>query len=158
MEHTLALTAGRTSDPLAGGLVHWTRNQTFKQAEDYTHGLRLLEKARTELDDQLRHPTPAALTVYGSLHLSSAHLASRAGDTDTTRDHLAAAHELTARLDTSDQRHSRNNAGSPRSRPDWNPKYVRRLPRWSAYTAGPIRNSPVLPPGSASPADRTIPP
>ncbi|MGQ0773903.1 MAG: helix-turn-helix domain-containing protein [Pseudonocardiales bacterium] len=105
VEHKLALAAEHTSDLLMGGLVYWTRNQTFKEAGDYPHGLRLLETARTELEDQLRRPTPAALTVYGRLHLSSAYLASLTGDAATTREHWAAARELAARLGTSDQVH-----------------------------------------------------
>ena len=61
--------------------------------------------ARDQLDDQLRTPTPAALTVCGSLHLRSVTLASRAGDAEGARTHLAAARELAARLKTGDQVH-----------------------------------------------------
>src|SRR5262249_2094400 len=103
VEHKLAMSAEHTSDPLAGGLVHWPRNQTFHTAGAYARGLRLMESARIDLEDELRRPPPAALTVYGSLHLSSAYLASRAGDAATTRDHLTAARDLSVRLGTSDQ-------------------------------------------------------
>ncbi|MGH3929812.1 MAG: helix-turn-helix domain-containing protein [Pseudonocardiaceae bacterium] len=105
VEHRLALAAERSGDPLALGVVHWARVQSFKAAGDYAHGLRLMDSARTELEDQLRRPTPAALTVYGSLHLSSVTLASRVGDAAGVRDHLAAARELTTRLGTGDQVH-----------------------------------------------------
>ncbi|MGH3911887.1 MAG: helix-turn-helix domain-containing protein [Pseudonocardiaceae bacterium] len=105
VEHKLALAAERSGDPLAQALVHWTRNQTLQQVGDYAHGLRLLDIARAGLEDQLRRPTPAALTVYGSLHLSSAYLAAQSGDATTTRDHLAAARELATRLGGSDQVH-----------------------------------------------------
>lgn len=97
--HHLTETAHRASDPLAGGLAQWVRAQSFQSGGDYTHGLQLTDTARTDLDDELRRrPSPATLTVVGSLHLRSVTLASRAGDTATTRDHLAAARELAARL------------------------------------------------------------
>ncbi|MGQ0776797.1 MAG: helix-turn-helix domain-containing protein, partial [Pseudonocardiales bacterium] len=105
VEHKLALAAEHSGDPLARGLAHWTRVQTFQSAGEYSLGLRLMEKARAELDDQLRNPTPGALTVYGSLHLRSVTLASRAGDAQATQEHLAAAQELTTRLGTDDQVH-----------------------------------------------------
>src|SRR5690606_8911626 len=47
----------------------------------------------------------AALTVYGILHLRSVTLASRAGDTDTTRAHVAAARDLAPRLGGPDPVH-----------------------------------------------------
>jgi len=105
VEHKLAIAAEHSGDPLAGGLVYLARQHSLKEAGDDTHGLLLMETARTELEDQLRRPTPAALTVYGLLHLSSAYLAARTGDTATTREHLAAAQELTTRLGTGDQVH-----------------------------------------------------
>jgi transcriptional regulator with XRE-family HTH domain len=99
VEHKLTDAAQRTGDPLAGGLAQWVRAQGFQSAGDYVHGLRLMDTARADLDDELRRaPTAAALTVYGSLHLRSVTLASRAGDTTATRDHLTAAAELTQRL------------------------------------------------------------
>lgn len=105
IEHKLAYAAERTSDPLAGGLAHWARAQSFQSAGDYTHGLRLMATARDQLDDQLqvRTPTSGALVVCGSLHLRSVTLASRAGDADLARDHLAAARQLADRLRGADQ-------------------------------------------------------
>jgi transcriptional regulator with XRE-family HTH domain len=105
VEHKLAYAADRTADPLAGGLAQWARAQSFQAAGDYAHGLRLMDTARHDLDTELNKPTSAALTVYGSLHLRSATLASRAGDADTARDHLRAARDLAARLKTGDQLH-----------------------------------------------------
>lgn len=98
VEHKLALAAERASDPLAGGLARWARVQSLQAAGDYAHGLRVMETARAELDDLLRSPSPAALVVYGSMHLRSVTLASRAGDGDTTRTHLDAARQLAGRL------------------------------------------------------------
>lgn len=107
IEHKLAYAAERTSDPLAGGLAQWARAQSFQSAGDYTHGLRLMATARDQLDDQLqvRKPTSGALVVCGSLHLRSVTLASRAGDADLARDHLAAARELAGQLRGADQVH-----------------------------------------------------
>jgi transcriptional regulator with XRE-family HTH domain len=107
IEHKLANAAERTGDPLAGGLAQWARAQSFQAAGDYQHGLRLMTTARDQLDDQLRMPTSAALTVCGSLHLRSVTLASRAGDAEGARDHLIAARDLAARLKTGDQVHLR---------------------------------------------------
>lgn len=107
IEHKLAYAAERTGDPLAGGLAQWARAQSFQAAGDYQHGLRLMTSAREQLDDEVRtrKPTAAALSVYGSLHLRSVTLASRAGDADSTRDHLSAARELAAQMRTGDQVH-----------------------------------------------------
>ncbi|CAM3008857.1 helix-turn-helix domain-containing protein [Saccharomonospora xinjiangensis] len=106
VEHRLAAAAEHTGDPLAGALAMWVRAQTSQSAGDYTHGLLLMEHARTRFEDQLRHdPSPAALTVFGNLHLRSVTLASRAGDAHTTRAHLAEARELATRLGGPDQVH-----------------------------------------------------
>lgn len=105
VEHKLTRAAEHSGDPLAGGLAHWTRVQTFQSAGDYSHGLRLMETARAELEGELHRPTRPALIVAGSLHLRSVTLASRAGDADTTREHLTAARELASRLGTADQVH-----------------------------------------------------
>ncbi|MGW4527874.1 helix-turn-helix domain-containing protein [Amycolatopsis sp. NPDC004378] len=104
VEHKLDDTANATGDPLALGLARWTRAQSFQSAGDYDHGLRLMDTARAELDDLLRNPAPAAITMYGSLHLRAVTLASRAGDADTTQDHLDAATELASRF-PSDRSH-----------------------------------------------------
>jgi transcriptional regulator with XRE-family HTH domain len=105
IEHKLSYAAERTSDPLAGGLAQWARAQSFQAAGDYEHGLRLMDTARSDLDDELRDPAPGALAVYGSLHLRSVTLASRAGDADLTNSHLAASREVAARMRTTDQVH-----------------------------------------------------
>ena len=105
IEHKIAYAAERTGDPLAGGLAQWARAQSFQGAGDFAHGLRLMDAARAELEDQLRKPTSGALTVCGSLHLRSVTLASRAGDADLAGEHLAAARELAGRMRTGDQVH-----------------------------------------------------
>lgn len=99
VEHKLGQAAERAGDPLAGALARWTRVQSFQAAGDYTHGLRLMDTARADLDNLMhQRPTPDALVVYGSLHLRSVTLASRAGDADATHDHLAAARQLAGQL------------------------------------------------------------
>lgn len=106
VEHKLTDTAVRSGDPLAEGLALWARAQSFQAAGDYVHGLHVMDGARARLEDQLRHhPSPAAITVYGSLHLRSVTLASRAGKADLARDHVAEARALAARLGGSDQVH-----------------------------------------------------
>ncbi|PWW62515.1 transcriptional regulator with XRE-family HTH domain [Actinokineospora spheciospongiae] len=99
VEHKLTWAAERTGNPLAGALAQWTRCVTFQAAGDFTRGLRLMDTARSELDDQIRRdPADDAITVYGSLHLRSATLASRAGDGAATRSHLQAAGDLATRI------------------------------------------------------------
>lgn len=105
VEHKLDAAALATSDPLALGLARWTRAQSFQSAGDYDHGLRLMDTARADLDDLLRHdPSMTTVTMYGSLHLRAVTLASRAGDAGTTQAHLDAANEL-ATLCTTDRTH-----------------------------------------------------
>lgn len=94
VEHKLDHAAAHTGDPIAEGLARWTRVQSFQSSGDYTHGLRLITTALDDLDHVLAHPSAAALVMIGSLHLRAATLASRAGDTDTTRTHLAEAARL----------------------------------------------------------------
>lgn len=98
IEHKLGWAAEGAGDPLAVGLAQWTRINSFQAAGEYQRGLGLLEIARHQLDDHLDFTDPAAVTVYGSMHLRASTLASRAGDTDTTRDHLHAAAELSGRM------------------------------------------------------------
>ncbi|MGW9307242.1 helix-turn-helix domain-containing protein [Saccharomonospora azurea] len=106
VEHKLADAAQRASDPLADGLARWVRAQSFQSAGDYAHGLKLMDAAREQLADVLpQDSSPAALTVYGNLHLRSITLASRAGDTDTTRAHVNEARRLVTQLGSSDQVH-----------------------------------------------------
>jgi transcriptional regulator with XRE-family HTH domain len=102
VEHKLTRAAEHSGDPLAGGLAQWTRVQTFQSAGDYAHGLRLMETALADLKINHHRPT---LIIVGSLHLRSVTLASRAGDTEATHEHLTAAREMATRLGTTDQVH-----------------------------------------------------
>lgn len=96
IEHKLIWAAERSGDPLAAGLAQWTRVSTFQSAGDYARGLRILDAARSSLADRVeRDHDDAAVTVYGSMHLRAATLASRAGDASTASEHLVAAEELT---------------------------------------------------------------
>lgn len=104
IEHKLDWAAQQSGDPLAIGLSQWTRVNSFQAAGDYDRGLRVLDAARHQLVHHLDSADPAAVTVYGSMHLRAATLASRAGDAATTHGHLQAAHELSGRL-TSDRVH-----------------------------------------------------
>ncbi|SDC45415.1 helix-turn-helix domain-containing protein [Actinokineospora iranica] len=100
VEHKLTWAAEQTGNPLAGALAQRTRCVSFQSAGDFAAGLRLMDTARDELDDELRsRPAGDVITVYGSLHLRSVTLASRAGDSGTTRAHLDAARELADRID-----------------------------------------------------------
>ncbi|GAA4024729.1 hypothetical protein GCM10022247_56440 [Allokutzneria multivorans] len=98
IEHKLAWAAERSGDPLAIGLAHWTRVNSFQAAGDYDRGLHMLDTARDRLDSHLSAGSPAAITVYGSMHLRAVTLASRAGNADTTQAHLRAARDLAARI------------------------------------------------------------
>ncbi|MCG8916242.1 helix-turn-helix transcriptional regulator [Actinokineospora sp. PR83] len=99
VEHKITWAAERTGNPLAGALAQWTRCATFEAAGDFSRGLRLMDAARSDLDDQIRHnPAGDTITVYGSLHLRSVTLASLAGDSAATRSHLEAADGLAIRI------------------------------------------------------------
>lgn len=95
VDHMLERTAHLADDPVALGLSRWTRAQAFQSTGDYRPGLRLMDTARAELAAAAPPLDPAAVTMLGSLHLRSVTLASRDGDTETTRHHLAEARRLT---------------------------------------------------------------
>lgn len=98
IEHKLAWAAEHSGDPLAIGLAQWTRVNSFQAAGDYDRSLQLLDTARAHLNSHLAAGGPAAITVYGSMHLRAVTLASRAGNADTTQAHLHAARDLATRI------------------------------------------------------------
>lgn len=105
IEHKLAWAAEGADDPLAIGLASWTRVTGFQDAGDYDHGLQILDHARSQVSASTADPAdPATIVVLGSMHLRAATLASRAGDTTETQNHLDAARGLAGAF-PADQRH-----------------------------------------------------
>lgn len=86
--------AGQWGNPLVGGLAAHTRTSSMLRHGGYDVGLRLVDHARAALDER----DPAALRMTGSLHLRSAILAARAGDTDAAGTHIAEARIITTHL------------------------------------------------------------
>lgn len=86
--------ARQWDNPLAGGLAAYTRTSSMLRHGGYDAGLRLIDHARAALDEQ----DPPGLRMKGSLHLRSAILAARAGDTDTAGAHITEARAIAERL------------------------------------------------------------
>lgn len=92
--------AQRSGDPLLVAAAQWGRAGPIMRSAAYRPGLALLERAREEMEP-LGGDEPT-LAVYGSLHLRSALLAARAGDSDTTYAHIGEARNLAARTGETD--------------------------------------------------------
>jgi transcriptional regulator with XRE-family HTH domain len=89
--------AQSSGDALSVALATWSRAGGFQAAREYEAGLRLLERARAELTDEVgAAPVPAAVTMLGSLRLREVTLASRARDEQASAHHLAEAERLAA--------------------------------------------------------------
>jgi transcriptional regulator with XRE-family HTH domain len=116
IEHKMAWAAQQVEDPLAIGLADWTRVNSFQSAGDYEHGLQILERARAAVISTARIDTPAAVTLVGSMHLRTVTLASRNGDRETVRVHLAQAYRLADQFGSTDQFHRHLTFGAENTR------------------------------------------
>jgi transcriptional regulator with XRE-family HTH domain len=97
--------AARAScDPLRVGRTQWQRATLFLQAAAYDRGVRLLDRVRYDLGEDIGHMDQPTLSVYGAVHLRSAMFAARAGNGPTARAHLDGAAEA-ARLLGRDANH-----------------------------------------------------
>ena len=68
LEDRLQWAALLAEDPLLVGLSHWTRANGFQVAKDYRAGLRLLDRAYDQIQEEVGpNPSGAALTLLGSL-------------------------------------------------------------------------------------------
>lgn len=88
--------ARRCGDPLLIAAARWGRVGPIMRQSAYRPGLELLERARRDLEP-LRGDEPT-LAVHASLHLRSALLAARSGDSDTTWSHISEARDVAARV------------------------------------------------------------
>lgn len=93
-----------SGDPLRVQRVRWQRTASLMAVGGYAQGLRLMEKLRRDLGEDLSVMSAPALSVYGSSHLRSAILAARAAKTDGAGyaqeawAHVAAAGEVAGLL------------------------------------------------------------
>jgi transcriptional regulator with XRE-family HTH domain len=88
----------RSRDPLRAMRSQWQRSTLYLQAAAYDRGLRLLDRIRHDLGDDLTSMDPPMLSMYGAAHLRSAMFAARAADRSTAWEHIAAARETADRL------------------------------------------------------------
>ncbi|GAA4136700.1 helix-turn-helix transcriptional regulator [Actinomadura keratinilytica] len=80
-----------SGDPLRIARTKWSRGASLLAVSAYEQGLRLMEQTRRDLGDTPERMEPAAVSVYGSLHLRSSVLAARAGNGDLADEHLREA-------------------------------------------------------------------
>ncbi|GAB3165253.1 helix-turn-helix transcriptional regulator [Myceligenerans halotolerans] len=103
--------AGQWGNPLIGGLAAYERTSSMLRHGGYDIGLRLIDHARAALDEQ--GADPSALRMKGSLHLRSAILAARAGNSDIAGAHIAEARAITGHLPQNTDHLWRNLAFGP---------------------------------------------
>lgn len=72
----------KSDDPLRLHRVSWQRTATLMSLGAYGQALRLMDKVRADLGDDIRAMDGPTLSVYGSTHLRSAILSARAARTD----------------------------------------------------------------------------
>lgn len=94
VEERFRWSARESQDPFMVAFSEWTRTQSLLDNGSYDVGLTILERVRHDLDGELGAADRDAWALYGSLHLRSAVLASRAGDADTAYDHIGAARDI----------------------------------------------------------------
>jgi transcriptional regulator with XRE-family HTH domain len=90
--------ARESGDPLRVGRTQWQRSTLFLQAAAYDRGMRLLDRVRHDLGEDLGRMDDPTLSVHGAVHLRSAMFAARAGNAPTARAHLDAAADAARRL------------------------------------------------------------
>ncbi|MGW0885890.1 helix-turn-helix domain-containing protein [Streptomyces sp. NPDC002671] len=87
-----------SGDPLRVGRTQWQRATLFLQAAAYDRGMRLLDRVRYDVGEDISRMDDDALSVHGAVHLRSAMFAARAGNAPTAHAHLDAASEAARRL------------------------------------------------------------
>ncbi|MGW5736798.1 MULTISPECIES: helix-turn-helix domain-containing protein [Streptomyces] len=90
--------AQESGDPLRIGRTQWQRSTLFLQSASYERGIRLLDRVRLDLGEDIASMDPPTLSVHGAVHLRSAMFAARAGNAPTAHAHLDAAAEAARRL------------------------------------------------------------
>lgn len=97
IEDRLQWSAVQSADPLMGALAAWSRTTSLLRTGAYDVGTRLLDRVQDQIAaaDDL-----ATVSMRGPLHLRSAMLAARAGNTATADAHLDEARQISGRLGT----------------------------------------------------------
>jgi transcriptional regulator with XRE-family HTH domain len=97
IEERLQWSAVQSADPLMGALAAWSRTTSLLRTGAYDVGIRLLDRVQDQIatTDDL-----ATVSMRGPLHLRSAILAARAGNTATADAHLDEARQISGRLGT----------------------------------------------------------
>lgn len=96
--------ARESGDPLRVARTQWQRSTLFLQAAAYDRGMRLLDRVRHDVGEDIARMDAPTLSVHGAVHLRSAMFAARAGNKPTARAHLDAAADA-ARLLGKDAHH-----------------------------------------------------
>lgn len=97
VEDRLGWAAERSADPLMGALTAWTRTTSLLRTGAYDVGLRLLDRAQGQIDPGGRDDRET-MRMQGPLHLRSAILAARAGDSASATAHIEEARALAVHL------------------------------------------------------------
>ncbi|MEU5684513.1 transcriptional regulator [Streptomyces venezuelae] len=90
--------AQESADPVRISRTQWHRSTLFLQAAAYERGMRLLDRVRQDLGEDISCMDPPTLSVHGAVHLRSAMFAARQGNAPTAHAHLDAAAEAARRL------------------------------------------------------------
>jgi hypothetical protein len=98
VEDRLTWAASHSSEPLMGALAAWARTTSMLHAGAYDIGQRLLDRVQIEIDPGVRREATDTLRICGPLHLRSAILAARSGDTDTAVSHIGEARRIAEHL------------------------------------------------------------
>ncbi|MFR9724444.1 helix-turn-helix domain-containing protein [Streptomyces sp. MS19] len=90
----MAAAAPHSGDPRQVAIERWDRARLFADAARHDKGLRLVQQALRDLEDD---GTPPTYAVRGALHLQAAVMARHSGDGSTADDWLAEARGLASR-------------------------------------------------------------
>ena len=89
--------AGQADDPLLRPVAAIRRSAAFLAVGAWDGGLRLLDRAGREIEDNLAD-RPGALSVLGTVHLRTAIMAARGGRASPAWDGVSRAREVSARI------------------------------------------------------------
>ncbi len=85
-------------DPIITGSLFRSVSHALHSTGRYAEAVRLAQDAAAYLEPHLTRPTPALLSVYGTLFLAGSMAAARANDDGTTRAFLGEAEQAATRL------------------------------------------------------------
>lgn len=90
--------AGRSGDELAVLVGDYQRAGEMISTADWSSALRLLERSRSRIEDQIGGTDLPTIATWGNLHLKSGLAAARSGRRDLADAHLAEAREAAERM------------------------------------------------------------